>query len=177
MKPREMLKMFAQYGVRKTSMEDIARAAGVSRQYIYKRFGSKEGAFEWVLTVYIEDIADRALEALKDSSSATPKDRLCAFFDHWSGEVVPIISNTAHGAEILDAGMRHARTAGNDWEGEVMLKLAAFLVECGLSKSMDLAIEQTFAMNMATKGIILETESSQEFSTEMTRVVHVLFPD
>lgn len=175
MNPQEMLRMFAQYGVRKASMEDIARSAGVSRQYIYKRFGSKDGVFEWVLTAYIEDIVGRALGALKDRGEADAKEAVCNFFDHWSGEVVPIISNTEHGAEILDAGMRHAKSAGTDWECDVMLKLASFLVEAGLSDSMDLAVEQTNAMSMASKGIILNTETSREFREEMSRIVNVVF--
>lgn len=175
MNPKEMLKTFAQYGVRKASMEDIARSAGVSRQYIYKRFGSKEGVFEWVLTSYIEEVVARALGALKDASKFDPKDTVAKFFDHWSGEVVPILSNTAHGAEILEAGMRHAKSSGTDWEGDVMLKLSSFLVEAGLSSSMDLAIEQTNALSMAAKGIILETETSKEFGYEMKRVIQVIF--
>ncbi len=175
MNPKEILKTFAQYGVRKTSMEDIAKAAGVSRQYIYKRFGSKDGALKWVLTAYIEEVAGRAFAALNDTSKPDAKENVSGFFDHWSGEVVPIISNTAHGAEILEAGMRHARNAGKDWEREVMLKLADFLVESGLSTSMNFALEQAYTMTLAAKGIILETETSQEFGEEMRRIVEVVF--
>ena len=175
MNPKEMLRMFAQYGVRKTSMEDIARSAGVSRQYIYKRFGSKEGALGWVLTSYIEAIVERALGALKEGGKSDPKEAVRIFFDHWAGEVVPIISNTAHGAEILEAGMKHAKGSGSDWESDVLLKLSSYLVEAGLSDSMDLAIEQANVLSMAAKGIILETETSQEFSKEMDRIVQVVF--
>jgi AcrR family transcriptional regulator len=37
--------VFARFGYRKTSMDDIARAAGVSRQGLYLLFSNKEELF------------------------------------------------------------------------------------------------------------------------------------
>ena len=40
-KAKDMLATFAQYGFKKTSMADIARAMGISRQSVYKKFDQK----------------------------------------------------------------------------------------------------------------------------------------
>ncbi len=40
-----IIAVFAHYGFRKTAMEDVAKAAGKSRQALYNRFGSKDAVF------------------------------------------------------------------------------------------------------------------------------------
>ncbi len=37
-------------------MEEIARAVGLSRQSIYKKFGSKEACYTWALKTYMEKV-------------------------------------------------------------------------------------------------------------------------
>ncbi len=177
MQPRDLLMLFSRNGVPKTSMEDIARAAGLSRQSIYKRFGSKEGVLEWVLTTYIEEIFQAALDALKDPGMENPGQAVLKVFEYWSGELVPIISMTDHGAEILGIGMRFAENADTNWEGDLLLKLSDFLVASGLTGSMDLAVEQSNALNLASKGILMRSRSSEIFSIEMNRVIQVIFKD
>ncbi len=45
-KAKDLMLTFAQYGFKKTSMEDIGSAVGVTRQSIYKKFGSKEKCYQ-----------------------------------------------------------------------------------------------------------------------------------
>ncbi len=40
---------FAEHGIRRTSMEDVARRAGVSRMTVFRRFESKQGLVEIVI--------------------------------------------------------------------------------------------------------------------------------
>jgi TetR/AcrR family transcriptional regulator, repressor for uid operon len=40
---------FAEHGIRRTSMEDVARRAGVSRMTVFRRFESKQGLVEVVI--------------------------------------------------------------------------------------------------------------------------------
>jgi TetR/AcrR family transcriptional repressor of uid operon len=40
---------FAEHGIRRTSMEDVARRAGVSRMTVFRRFASKRGLVEVVI--------------------------------------------------------------------------------------------------------------------------------
>ena len=40
---------FAEHGIRRTSMDDVARRAGVSRMTVFRRFASKQGLVEVVI--------------------------------------------------------------------------------------------------------------------------------
>jgi|SRR5271166_3675141 len=40
---------FAEHGIRRTTIEDVARRAGVSRMTVYRRFASKQGLVEGVI--------------------------------------------------------------------------------------------------------------------------------
>ena len=51
------IRMFLRYGARKASMNDIARAAGVSRQTLYDAFGGKDG----LIRASIRIVTDRNL--------------------------------------------------------------------------------------------------------------------
>ncbi len=43
------LEEFAEYGIRRTTMDDVARRAGVSRMTVFRRFASKQGLVEVVI--------------------------------------------------------------------------------------------------------------------------------
>ena len=70
-----LLRVFAQYGFRKSSMRDLADAMGISRQALYNRYGSKEAVFAWATKTLIEQSVAATLAALEDDSLAVP-DRL-----------------------------------------------------------------------------------------------------
>src|ERR1700744_6465968 len=52
--------VFVRYGFRKASMDEVARAAGVSRQGLYLQFANKEELFRRAL----EPTLDRKMEAV-----------------------------------------------------------------------------------------------------------------
>lgn len=53
-------KLFARYGIRKTSIEDVAAAAGIGKGSVYLHFGSKDELFGAV----VRTVSDRMLYAL-----------------------------------------------------------------------------------------------------------------
>ncbi len=64
------LAVFARHGFRKTSMEDVARAADISRQGLYLHFRDKEALFRAAIGKMIDDglaALDAELHDLRDA--------------------------------------------------------------------------------------------------------------
>lgn len=94
---------FAAYGYRRTSMEDIAKAAGLSRTALYLHFRSKEDIFRSLTQRYFEQaLVDMETALTKPGQSA--EDALYACFVAKDGTLMDIVLTTPHGAELLDAG-------------------------------------------------------------------------
>ncbi len=71
--------VFIRYGFRKTSMEDLARAAGLSRQGLYLHFASKEALFEAMAIQSLDLFQAEARKALT-AEQAGIEDRLLKAF-------------------------------------------------------------------------------------------------
>ncbi|SHN46501.1 TetR/AcrR family transcriptional regulator [Cryptosporangium aurantiacum] len=67
---------FARYGYRRTSMDVIAQAAGVSRPTLYQYYRGKEEIFRAAAEWGFEDLAERAETEAR--MPGEPADRLCA---------------------------------------------------------------------------------------------------
>jgi AcrR family transcriptional regulator len=78
---------FARFGYRKTSMDEVARAAHISRPGLYFLFSSKETLFRAAVTQTLE----RDIGAIEDVLADTGRpltDRLVGAFDRWAGRYV-----------------------------------------------------------------------------------------
>ncbi|GHD89517.1 TetR/AcrR family transcriptional regulator [Streptomyces naganishii] len=81
------LATFARFGYRKTSMEEVARAAQISRPGLYFLFSSKEALFRAAVTQVLErDIA--AVEHALADADRPLQERLVEAFDRWAGRYV-----------------------------------------------------------------------------------------
>ncbi|PKN34537.1 MAG: hypothetical protein CVU61_08535 [Deltaproteobacteria bacterium HGW-Deltaproteobacteria-19] len=70
-------KMFARYGLKKTSLDEIARTARVAKGTIYNYFGSKDQVYLGVLRGEAEEIVRNVLSAME--KVAAPEEKLAAF--------------------------------------------------------------------------------------------------
>lgn len=98
---------FAAYGYRRTTMEDIARAAGLSRTALYLHFRSKEDIFRSLTERYFE-VAMRDMEAALMRPGQTAEEALYAGFVAKDGALMEVVLSTPHGAELMDAGISAA---------------------------------------------------------------------
>ncbi len=64
--------VFAQNGYEATSVEELARAAGVSKPIIYEHFGGKEGLFAVIVDREMDFLVQRVAELI---STGTPRQR------------------------------------------------------------------------------------------------------
>ncbi|WP_115717763.1 TetR/AcrR family transcriptional regulator [Gallaecimonas mangrovi] len=81
------LATFARFGYRKTSMEEIARTARISRPGLYFLFSSKEQLFREVVShVLSEDLAE--VERQLSTPGLPLAGRIVSAFDQWAGRYV-----------------------------------------------------------------------------------------
>jgi AcrR family transcriptional regulator len=66
-------KLFQQYGLQKTTMEDIAKAAGKGKSTLYYYFSSKDEVFAAVVTKEINEVQSAVIHAVKECQSAREK--------------------------------------------------------------------------------------------------------
>ena len=95
------LRVFGQYGYRRTSMDDIAREAQIGKGTIYLSFASKEEVFQ----ALAQRLAQRMLAGAEAASRrpGTTADKLAAMHAAWFGTYADTISRSPHAADLLDA--------------------------------------------------------------------------
>ena len=98
--------MFRQYGFRRTSMEDIAQASGMSRAALYLHFRSKEDIFRSLGQYYYDTAAASVSAAL--SAGHPPAQALAAAFVAQGGEIAQALLSSPHGAEFMDIKTAHS---------------------------------------------------------------------
>ena len=108
---------FRMYGYRRTSMEDIARGAGMSRAALYLHFKNKEEIFRSMVGAYYAQAAAAARAALAEPGSAA--ERLQAAFEAQTGEAYRQMLESPHGEELMDT--KHATAGDAAAEGEAAL--------------------------------------------------------
>lgn len=81
------LTSFARFGYRKTSMDEIARAAHISRPGLYFLFDSKEDLFRAAVAQALEeDVVE--VELIMAQTERPLRDRLLQSFDRWAGRYI-----------------------------------------------------------------------------------------
>ncbi|WP_247700476.1 TetR/AcrR family transcriptional regulator [Streptomyces sp. BBFR25] len=78
---------FARFGYRKTSMDEVARAAHISRPGLYFLFSSKETLFRAAVTQALDRDITAVEQILADSGRPLPE-RLVEAFDRWAGRYI-----------------------------------------------------------------------------------------
>jgi AcrR family transcriptional regulator len=95
------LGVFLRYGFRKTSMDEVARAARISRQGLYLHFKTKEELFRATVQYLLAGAQQAAAESLGDGSLSLEQ-RLVGAFDAVVGRFVGMFG--ADAADLAEAG-------------------------------------------------------------------------
>lgn len=101
---RAGLARFARYGFRRTSMEDIAREADISRAAVYLHFKNKEEIFR----ALAHQLQERALAAAQEvAAEVMPIEmRLRRILEAKMASLFDVVYGSAHAAELLDESNR-----------------------------------------------------------------------
>lgn len=149
------IRTFLRYGARKTSMNDIAKAAGVSRQTLYDLFGGKED----LIRASTRSITDQKLAAVRARLEGNMRlpDLLDVYFAqtvvesfeilHASGDAEDLIAgyHEAGKDEIARSHVRHA-----DLVEELLAPYAPRLSKHGLTPRHQAEFIVTVTMGLKT---------------------------
>jgi len=119
------LKLFTQYGYRKTSIDDIAQAAQVAKRTVYLHFKNKAAVFLAILE-YLGDQVRRRCSAA-ESAGGTAVDRLTALLDAYFGMGFELFSKSEHMPELEETFSKLARSRIGDLNTEYEDRLVRFL--------------------------------------------------
>jgi TetR/AcrR family transcriptional regulator, regulator of autoinduction and epiphytic fitness len=88
------LATFLRFGYRKTSMEEVARAAHLSRQALYLHFATKEELFHAAVAHAMTQGLEAASNRLCDGTQSLEA-RIAGAFDAWTGRYVGLAGDVA----------------------------------------------------------------------------------
>src|SRR5580658_8884984 len=106
------LKLFTQYGYRKTSIDDIAKAAQVAKRTVYLHFENKAAVFLAILEYLGDQVRQRCVAA--ESAGGTPVDRLTGLLDAYFGLGFELFSKSEHMPELQETFSTLARARIGD---------------------------------------------------------------
>lgn len=145
---------FARYGFRRTSMADIADAAGISRAALYLQFRNKEAIFR-ALSAELHDAALAAAETAL-AGAAPLAERLCAAVEAKSLRFVEIAYGSPHGSELLDESNRLCGEHPAGAERRFRTALAGVFRRAAAAGELDLAsagLTATAAAELFTRSV------------------------
>ena len=116
--------VFGRLGFRKASMDDIADAAGISKQGLYLHFLSKETLFLDCLRKYLDDGLTQ-LDAQLSRKDLALVDRLTGAMDTWFGRHLSTFGQSA--VDIIEAEETLGKTAFDRYRAAFRRKIAEAL--------------------------------------------------
>lgn len=124
--------LFLRYGFKKTSMEDLARAAGLSRPGLYLHFATKEALFKAAVLHLVERTRAAALLPLEDLS-AELEPRLVLAFEAIHGLAIGQ-ERAAHLSELMETAERLVGPVIAEMEQGFAAELARALRRAGVAE-------------------------------------------
>jgi AcrR family transcriptional regulator len=163
------LGVFSRYGYRKTSMDEVAHAAGISRQGLYLQFANKEELFRRTLEHSLNGQLAAATAALSRAEEGL-EPRLVAACDAWCGRFVGSLGSDA--ADLMCASTALAGTTLADYDARFESALAAAIADsppnqvctrAGLGAAQVAAV-----LHAAARGFKQSCTSREQFIQSMT---------
>jgi TetR/AcrR family transcriptional regulator of autoinduction and epiphytic fitness len=167
--------VFTRYGYRKTSMDEVARAAQLSRQGLYLHFSTKDELFAATVHYALESALRAAASCLADASVPI-QERLSRGFDAWIGRYVGVIGESA--SDLAEACTSLAGKPVAEHEEAFVELVGKALRSAGASaayKAAGISTRQLARTLYATaRGLKCSCGSRSEFADEFAVAVRVI---
>jgi AcrR family transcriptional regulator len=160
--------MLLRYGFTRTSMDDIAREAGMSRPALYLVFKNKEEIYRDIVQSIADECMGAATAALAVQSDKP--ERLYAMIKASFLDVLEMVISAPHGAELLDLKSGLALDILTDWRKRNLVLLAKAIG--GKSATSDATI-----LLDAIDGLKSRTTEIAEIRSGVKRVIALVLRD
>jgi AcrR family transcriptional regulator len=124
--------LFLRYGVRKTSIDDVAREAEIAKGTVYLYYSSKHDLFAAVAEHLCSDILARAGQTLLTKKLLT--ERLVDFLDIYIGQMHRLIAQSPHLAELRESKETLAVTIYANFDLQIKGLMRTALNEAGITR-------------------------------------------
>jgi AcrR family transcriptional regulator len=122
----------ARYGVRRTTMDDIAGAVGMSRSAVYQYVRNKDDAMRRLAERLHDRAFERAVEAV--AAQQPPGERVIGILAAKLGLVRDLSGDSPHAVELLDAKARLFGDICTEFSARVRQLLIEVFTEAGLTE-------------------------------------------
>lgn len=141
-------KVFLAYGIQRTTMDDIAKAAEMSRPALYLLFRNKIDIYQAIALSYFEASAASARRVL--AGDGPIGDRLNLLLETSMFAMMEEFMRSPHGHEILDMKNQLAGDVLADWKAEITSLVAEALDRAARDSGVDLAARGYSAETLAS---------------------------
>ena len=168
--------IFLRYGFKKTSMDDVAQAAGVSRQGLYLYFDTKDLLFREALQYLVSHMISTARSVAEDESLSL-RDRLLGVFEAVHGSAFQSAS-PEHAFELLQSAQSADGALFVQLDRHLMGIVAALLAEAGAAdrwKEAGVTVaELSEQLLMAAKGIKASVGTLTGYRERMLTAIRIV---
>jgi AcrR family transcriptional regulator len=171
---------FAQFGLRKTSMQDIAERAGISRASVYSYFKNKDEIFRCVSVDVHEDALSKASGILQNREQGDLVTRLAGALYTRHGRFLTLVLDSAQGAELEDEYCRLCGDVVIDYSRrfkdqlKLCIDLAASSGELDLSDRDLTADRVATVLNLSAAGCKRGCVTMDEYSKRIEDLVEMM---
>jgi len=166
--------VFARFGYRKTSMEDVARAAGISRQGLYLSFANKEELFRRAVEHSLSSQLACAIAELSRAENNL-ETRLIAACKEWSGRFVGSLGTDAADLMCASTSLAGATLAEYEWQFEEALARAIGttpMADRCAAAGLNIA-DFARALHATARGLKQACKTQEDFVRVMTAAVRM----
>jgi AcrR family transcriptional regulator len=170
------LEVFGRYGFRKTSMEDVARSADISRQGLYLHFANKEELFRAAVRQELDTALDEVKRILNEQGIWLDR-RVVAALDAWLGRYVGsmLASDIANMLENPAAQLRDVvEAASGEFDARLAEAIASGTTDNDRRRLGVTPAEVAAVLHTVGQGSKYLSGSREEFVTRATAATHLV---
>jgi TetR/AcrR family transcriptional regulator, regulator of autoinduction and epiphytic fitness len=171
------LEVFGRYGFRKTSMDEVARSADISRQGLYLYFASKEALFRAAVRQELDTALTEASRCL-DEENVALEDRVVGALDAWMGRFVGSMLASDIGNMLENSAMQLGNMATEfsaAFEARLTSAIGTGTTETDRRRLGVTPEEITGMLHAVGKGWRFQVDSRSEFVAKVTVAVRLVF--